>query len=67
MPIGVVKWFDKKKGFGFIRFEEVDYFAHFREIMGGPGFKELLDGQKVEFSPKKGEKGMMAQNIKVVD
>ena len=44
---GIVKWFDVRKGFGFITDEEgMDYFVHYSEIQGD-GFKKLRDGQAV--------------------
>lgn len=64
MAIGIVKWFNDSKGFGFIRSEDKDYFVHFKAIKGD-GFKTLKDGCKVEFTPKKGIKGMEAHDVKV--
>merc|ERR1719410_2413031 len=48
---GVVKWFDPKKGFGFVSSEEdgQDYFVHFSSIEGQQGHRSLEDGDKVEF------------------
>ena len=46
---GIVKWFDVRKGFGFITDEDnIDYFVHYSEIQGD-GFKRLKEGQKVNF------------------
>ena len=46
---GIVKWFDVRKGFGFITDEDnIDYFVHYSEIQGD-GFKRLKGGQKVNF------------------
>jgi len=60
---GRVKWFDEKKGFGFIEREGgSDVFVHFRSIAGS-GFKTLSDGQKVEFEVEDGEKGPQAVNV----
>jgi CspA family cold shock protein len=61
---GVVKWFDNRKGYGFIQREEVgdDVFVHFREIQG-EGFKTLFEGQKVEFSLITRDKGFAAENV----
>ena len=66
---GRVKWFDSRKGFGFILVENStqDYFAHFTQIVG-EGFRELREGQLVEFdegSDIKG-RGPVACNIRVV-
>jgi len=63
MAIGTVKWFNESKGFGFIQQESgPDVFAHFSAIAGS-GFKTLVEGQKVEFTITKGQKGPQAENI----
>lgn len=64
MATGTVKWFDDAKGYGFITPEDgsADLFAHFKEIQGS-GFKSLKEGQKVQFEPQKGPKGMQATKI----
>ncbi len=60
---GRVKWFDAKKGFGFIEQESGDdVFVHFSAIQGD-GFKTLADGQKVEFDVTDGQKGPQAENV----
>lgn len=60
---GTVKWFNERKGFGFISPESgPDVFAHFSAIQGG-GFKTLNEGQKVEFDITEGKKGPQAENI----
>ena len=60
---GRVKWFDEKKGFGFIeRSEGADVFVHFRAI-NGEGFRTLSDGQEVEFEVEDGERGPQAVNV----
>lgn len=60
---GTVKWFNEAKGFGFIEQESgPDVFAHFSAIKGD-GFKTLVEGQKVEFTVKQGEKGPQAEDI----
>jgi cold shock protein len=63
---GTVKWFNDAKGFGFITPTEggEDLFAHFKEIDSGAGFKSLAEGQKVEFIPTRGPKGMQATRIR---
>ena len=63
--LGSVKWFSESKGFGFIDAEGKDYFVHFKNIVG-QGFKTLHDGDKVEFNPVKGAKGMEAHDVRVV-
>jgi len=62
---GTVKWFNDAKGFGFITPTNggEDLFAHFKEIQGGEGFKSLAEGQKVEYIPNRGPKGMQATRI----
>ncbi|MCF6147612.1 MAG: cold shock domain-containing protein [Candidatus Kuenenia sp.] len=63
MAIGKVKWFDAKKGFGFIEQEGGgDVFVHYSNI-GGDGFKTLEDGEKVEFEVVEGAKGLQAQKV----
>ncbi|MFC6671343.1 cold-shock protein [Marinobacterium aestuariivivens] len=63
---GTVKWFDETKGFGFIEQESgPDVFAHFKAITG-TGFKTLVEGQRVEFTVTKGQKGLQAENIIVL-
>ena len=60
---GRVKWFDDKKGFGFIeRDDGNDVFVHFRAIVS-EGFKTLAEGQEVEFEVEDGQKGPQATNV----
>ena len=60
---GKVKWFDAKKGFGFIEHEGgKDVFVHYSSI-SGDGFRTLEDGEKVEFDLVEGAKGLQAQNV----
>lgn len=60
---GRVKWFDEKKGFGFIeRDGGNDVFVHFRAIKGD-GFKTLVEGQSVQFDIEEGQKGPQAANV----
>ena len=60
---GTVKWFNEKKGFGFITREGgPDLFVHFSSI-GGNGFKTLQDGQAVTFIETVGKKGPQAENV----
>ncbi|OHB47086.1 MAG: cold-shock protein [Planctomycetes bacterium GWF2_40_8] len=60
---GTVKWFDVKKGFGFIQQEDgSDVFVHYSNISGN-GFKVLEDGESVEFEVVEGNKGLQAQNV----
>ena len=67
MKIGTVKWFDVKKGYGFLVYDdEEEIFVHFTGIMQD-GFKLLLEGQKVEFSIKEGARGLQASNVSVIE
>jgi len=60
---GIVKWFNSRKGFGFIEREGADdVFVHYSTIQGD-GFKNLEEGQKVEFTVTEGEKGPQAENV----
>jgi CspA family cold shock protein len=64
MPIGTVKWFDSKKGFGFIlNAEGKDVFVHFSSIEG-EGFRSLKDGEQVEYEQIAGDKGLLAKSVK---
>ena len=64
--IGTVKWFNASKGFGFIeRQGGPDVFVHFSAIQGD-GFRNLEEGQKVEFSIEDGPKGPQAANVTLV-
>jgi CspA family cold shock protein len=63
MPEGVVKWFNEKKGFGFITGDEgEDVFVHF-SVIEGTGFKTLNEGQRVSFEIKQGQKGIAADKV----
>ena len=63
---GKVKWFDEKKGFGFIeRDGGSDVFVHFKAI-ASDGYKTLSDGQAVEFDVEDGQKGPQAANVTVL-
>jgi len=63
MEEGIVKWFDDRKGFGFIeREDEKDVFVHHSAI-GGSGFKTLAEGDQVTFDVEQGAKGPSAQNV----
>jgi CspA family cold shock protein len=64
MTTGTVKWFNAEKGFGFIEQDGggSDVFAHFSNI-AAQGFRELQEGQKVQFDITQGQKGLQAENI----
>ncbi len=68
MPTGKVKWFNNAKGFGFILPDtgEEDLFAHYSSIEMD-GYKTLKAGQSVTFDLMRGDKGMHATHIRVVD
>ena len=68
MNEGKVKWFDSKKGYGFVSntSDDTDYFVHFSEIQID-GFKTLEEGQKVEFEIGEGTKGPVAKNVKATE
>jgi CspA family cold shock protein len=60
---GVVKWFDVKKGFGFIKREEgTDVFVHYSSIQGDD-FRKLEEGQQVSFIVSETDKGLQAQEV----
>jgi len=63
MASGKVKWFDSKKGYGFIAQENgEDVFVHFSNIAGS-GFKNLENDEEVTFDVVQGPKGLQAQNV----
>jgi CspA family cold shock protein len=63
---GTVKWFNGTKGYGFLEREGgPDVFVHFSAIQGD-GFKNLQEGQKVEFTVEQGPKGLQASNVVVL-
>ena len=65
MPSGVVKWFDVKKGFGFIAGSQdgKDVFVHYSSIEG-EGFKSLQEGELVEYELTDSDKGPQARNVR---
>ena len=67
MATGTVKWFNATKGFGFIAPEDgtPDVFVHQSDIEVN-GYRELTEGQKVEFSVEPGQKGPKAANVRPV-
>jgi CspA family cold shock protein len=61
---GEVKWFDPKKGYGFIVGPEgQDVFVHFSQILGD-GFRSLKDGEQVDYELVEGDKGLQAREVK---
>jgi len=66
-PEGTVKWFDNKKGFGFIEPDEAneDVFVHYSAV-DMEGFKTLEEGERVSFEVTQGQKGLRAANVRRV-
>ena len=63
MPTGKVKWFDPKKGYGFILGDQgQDVFVHYTSIVGN-GFRALKDGEMVDYELVQGDKGFQARNV----
>jgi CspA family cold shock protein len=66
MTTGTVKWFNDRKGFGFIEQEDgPDVFVHHSAI-NSSGFKSLKEGDKVSFDIEQGQKGPAAANVTVI-
>lgn len=64
--LGTVKWFDVKKGYGFILSPDgKDVFVHYSSIEGD-GFRSLKDGEKVEYDQGGGDKGLYAEHVRRV-
>ncbi|HWR01734.1 MAG TPA: cold shock domain-containing protein [Chlorobaculum sp.] len=66
MPKSKVKWFDAKKGYGFIHHpdEGADIFVHFSAIVSENKYKSLAPGAEVEFDFDDSEKGLLAKNVR---
>lgn len=62
--IGKVKWFNNKKGYGFIIYEDKDVFIHYSEIKKD-GYKTLKEGQSVKFDLIETNKGFQAKNVEI--
>jgi CspA family cold shock protein len=63
MAEGTVKWFNDQKGYGFIsRDEGGDVFVHYSSI-NMPGFKSLVEGDRVQFEVEEGDRGPQAKNV----
>jgi len=61
--VGTVKWFNQSKGYGFIAREDGDdVFVHYSAIQG-TGFRNLAEGERVEFTVENGPKGPQAANV----
>jgi cold shock protein len=62
--IGIVKWFNNSKGYGFLGREDgPDVFVHYSAILGD-GYRSLAEGDSVEFEIVQGPKGLQAANVK---
>ncbi|WP_448627445.1 cold-shock protein [Geodermatophilus sp. URMC 64] len=66
---GTVQWFNPDKGFGFISPDDggEDVFVHFSEIEDDGGYRELAEGQRVEFSRARGDRGINATGVRPLD
>ena len=70
MVKGTVKWFNSRKGYGFITRDDGsgDVFVHYTEIKSGEGeFKIIYEGDIVEFEVVEGQKGPQASNLEVIE
>jgi CspA family cold shock protein len=67
MTVGSVKWFNAEKGFGFITPDDggADVFVHHSAIQM-EGYRDLSEGQRVEFEVTQGQKGLQASNVRSV-
>ena len=67
MVVGTVKWFDCKKGYGFLLDEQGnEVFVHY-SIIEGDGFRRLRDGEQVEFENTRGPKGFLATKVRRIE
>lgn len=67
MPTGRVKWFDNRKGFGFVETDKgEDVFVHYSSIHGD-GFRTLNDGEMVSFEVVQGPKGLLARKVERIE
>lgn len=69
MVKGTVKWFDRRKGYGFITRDDGgdDVFVHYSAIEGDDEFKAIYEGDKVEFEITEGSKGPQASKLTVTE
>ena len=69
--VGIVRWFNDKKGYGFITMaddeENEEYFVHFSNIESDKSYKTLKEGQKVKFDLESTQKGIQAVNVEVIE
>jgi cold shock protein len=66
--VGVMKWFNPEKGYGFVKDEgnDEEYFVHFSEIQMG-GYKSLNEGDRVSFEIAQGPKGLQAKTVRLLE
>ena len=68
MESGIVKFFDNKKGYGFIKSDDdIDYFVHFTSIISDDDYKKLDEGDRVSFDREDGPRGPSAINVKKME
>lgn len=67
MEHGIVKFFDNKKGYGFINAEQTDYFVHFSSIISDEDYKRLSEGDKVSFEVIDQPRGPSAINVEKLE
>jgi len=67
MAAGTVKWFNATKGFGFITPDDgsANVFTHFSCIEGS-GYRELIEGQNVDYQSEQGPKGLQAKSVRAL-
>jgi CspA family cold shock protein len=64
---GIVKWFNGGKGYGFIqRSQGADVFVHYSALTDNGGYRNLEEGQRVEFNVVQGQKGLQAEHVVVI-
>ncbi len=63
--VGIVKWFEKKLGYGFIEHPDGDVFVHY-SVISEEGYRSLNEGQKVDYELLHGEKGMSAEDVRKI-
>ena len=67
MTEGIVKFFDNKKGYGFINADQTDYFVHFSSIISDEDYKRLSEGDKVSFEIIDQPRGPSAINVEKLE
>lgn len=67
MTEGIVKFFDNKKGYGFINADQTDYFVHFSSIISDEDYKRLSEGDRVSFEIIDQPRGPSAINVEKLE